>query len=49
LASIAGLFFGGALFAHMGGNVFLIPAALVLIVFVMAFGLRAKPSAAVAT
>jgi MFS transporter, DHA1 family, tetracycline resistance protein len=49
LASIAGLFFGGALFAHLGGEVFLIPAALVLIVFAMAFGLRRKPSANMAT
>lgn len=49
LASIGGLFFGGALFAHMGGQVFMIPAALVLIVFIMAFGLRKMPNAAVAT
>ena len=40
LASIAGLLVGGALFTHLGEQIFWIPAGLVTIVFVMSFWLR---------
>jgi MFS transporter, DHA1 family, tetracycline resistance protein len=40
LASIGGLLVGGILFTAMKGNIFIVPAMLVLIVFAMAFKLR---------
>jgi len=40
LASIAGLLVGGALFTPMKGSIFIIPAGLVAIVFIMSFWLR---------
>ncbi|HWF44188.1 MAG TPA: MFS transporter [Candidatus Kapabacteria bacterium] len=40
LASIVGLFVGGALFTHLGEQIFWVPAGLVTIVFVMSFWLR---------
>ncbi len=43
LASIGGLLVGGILFTAMKGAIFIVPAALVLIVFVMAFRLKKEP------
>ncbi len=40
LASIGGLLMGGILFTAMRGSIFIVPAALVLVVFAMAFRLR---------
>lgn len=42
LASIAGLLFGGLLFTAMRGSIFIIPAGLVFIVFLLAWRLRSK-------
>jgi MFS transporter, DHA1 family, tetracycline resistance protein len=42
LASIAGLLIGGALFTHLGEQIFWVPAGLVAIVFVMSFWLRGR-------
>lgn len=41
LASIAGLLMGGILFTAMKGGIFIVPAALVLVVFAMSWRLRA--------
>jgi MFS transporter, DHA1 family, tetracycline resistance protein len=41
LASIAGLLMGGILFTAMKGSIFIVPAALVLVVFAMSWKLRA--------
>jgi DHA1 family tetracycline resistance protein-like MFS transporter len=43
LASIAGLLVGGILFTAMKGGVFIVPAALVFIVFVLSFRLKHRP------
>jgi MFS transporter, DHA1 family, tetracycline resistance protein len=42
LASIAGLFFGGLLFTAMKQEIFIVPAALVFIVFLMSWTLRRR-------
>jgi MFS transporter, DHA1 family, tetracycline resistance protein len=49
LASIIGLFMGGILFTHMQNQVFIIPAVIVGIVFLLSFGLRRQPALAAAT
>ena len=40
LASIAGLLFGGILFTAMKESIFIVPAALVMVVFAMSWRLR---------
>ncbi len=49
LASICGLLVGGALFAHLHGAIFCIPAGLVFIVFTMSFALLRKRVPAVSS